>query len=375
MAQYEEAGSKVIENITNSGLSNTTKDAINSIISNITSQTPGADKVKVEDYTGGKASVDTVVVNVSKDVAVTEDPGAPVIIMSSEATQGANVTLSADAPRTVVASNQADSIVFAGDAAVTVETGGGSDNIVTGNGDNVVNVTGTGDSTIATGTGNDKVVVSGEGKVQVSMVAGNNVVVLASDKAEVTVTGGTGFDQVQLVDDRANHSFEIVNGKVVMHSSNPTTMDGVNVVGFDMNGDGKIEVGVDKVSVIADHHDKSIVAKMYEIVFDREGDMGGLEFWMNRVNQGDSLEHVVHSFINSTEFEASHASKSNEDFLKSMYVNLAGREPDAEGLAYWKGRLDSGDISRADVAWSFAESTEATQVMGIDGSNYVIDLF
>ena len=374
MAQYEETAITVIDNIVNSGLSQSTKDSISSIIKEFTATT-GSENVKVEDYTGGKASADTVVINVSKDVAVTEDPGAPVIVMSSEATQGANVTLKADAPRTVVASNQADHIVFEGDAAVTVETGGGNDSIVLGNGDNVVNVTGTGDSSVATGTGNDRVVVSGEGKVQVSMVGGNNVVVLASDKAEVSVTGGTGFDQVQLVDDRTNHSFEIVNGKVVMHSESATTLDKVQVVGFDMNGDGKIEVGTDKITVIADNHDKSIVAKMYEIVFDREGDMGGIEYWLGRVDQGDSLEHVVHSFINSTEFDATYASKSNEDFLKDMYVNLAGREPDADGLAYWMNRLESGDITRADVAWSFAESAEASQVMGIDGSNYVIDLF
>lgn len=374
MAQYEETSSKVVENITNSGLSQTTKDSINSIVNQLVAST-GIENIKVEDYAGGKATEGTIVVNVGKDVVVTEDPGAPVIIMSAQATQGANVTLTADAPRTVVASNQADTITFTGDSAVTVETGGGNDNIVTGNGDNTVNVTGAGDSTVTTGTGNDKVVVAGEGKVHVSMAGGNNVVVLASEKAEVTVTGGTGFDQVQLVDDRDAHSFEIVNGKVVMHSSNPTTLDKVQVVGFDMNGDGKIEVGTDKVSVIADHHDKSIVAKMYEIVFDREGDMGGLEFWMNRVDQGDSLEHVVHSFINSTEFEATQGAKTNEDFLKSMYQTLAGREPDAEGMNYWMGRLESGDITRADVAWSFAESAEATQVMGIDGSQYVIDLF
>ena len=369
MAQYEEAAATVIDNIANSGLSEATKAGIAQILNQFT------ENVKVEDYTGGKAAADTVVVNVSKDVAVTEDPGASVIIMSSEAAQGANVTLNADAPRTVVASNQADTIVFKGDAAVTVETGGGNDHIVTGNGGNLINVTGAGDSTVEAGTGNDKIVVTGEGKVQVSMAGGNNVVVLASDKAEVSVTGGTGFDQVQLQDDRANHSFAIVDGKVVMHSENPVTMDKIQVVGFDMNGDGQIEVGVDKVTVIADNHDKSIVAKMYEIVFDREGDLGGLEYWMGRVDQGDSLEHVVHSFINSTEFDATYADKTNEDFLKAMYQSLAGREPDAEGMAYWMNRLDSGDITRADVAWSFAESQEATQIMGIDGNQYVIDLF
>ncbi len=372
MAQYEEAGSTVVDNISHSGLSETTKESITAIINQFMAST-GNQNVKVEEYTGGKAADNTVVVNVGKDVTVTEDPGAPVIIMSAEATRGADVVLKADAPRTVVASNQADNIVFEGNAGVTVETGGGNDNITTGNGNNTINVTGTGDSTINTGTGNDTVVVKGDGKVQIATAGGSNVIVLASDKAEVTVTGGSGFDQVQLADSRSNHSFEIVNGKVVMHSNNPTTMQGVQVVAFDTNNDGKI-TQADNVTVIADSHDKSILAKMYEVAFGREGDVAGLEYWMGRANQDSSLEHLVNSFINSAEFDATYANLNNEGFIKAMYENLAGRDADAAGLTYWLGRMDAG-LSRADVAWSFAESAEATQVMGLDGSNYVIDLF
>lgn len=363
MAQYEESASTVVDNITNSGLSDSTKDAINKVINDTAGQTGG--NVKIEEYSGGKASADTVVINVGKNAVVTEDPGAPVIIMSAEATQGANVTLNADAPRTVVASNQADNIVFEGNAAVTVETGGGNDNISTGNGDNLVNVTGSGDSTVTTGTGNDTVVITGEGKVHVTTTGGDNEIVLGTDKAEVTVTGGTGFDKVKLDDNRGNHDFAVVDGKVVMHSENPTTMENVQVVEF--TGDGTL-------SVFASDHDESVIAKMYQVVFDRDADVDGIKFWEGFLDQGNSLEHTVYSFINSAEFGQKFESLSNEDFLASMYTNLAGREADVEGMAYWMGRLNEG-YTRADVAWSFAESAEASQVMGIDGEQYVIDLF
>lgn len=374
MAQYDEDIATITDNITKSGLSTATKSSIDKIVKD--SISAGQTTVKVQDYDGKKADAGTLVVNVGKDIVVTEDPGAPVIIMSNEAAQGANVTLDASMDRTVVATNQADKITFTGNSSVTVETGGGNDAIATSNGSDLVTVTGNGDSTVTTGAGNDKVVVQGEGKVQVEMTSGNNVVVLQSATAEVSVTGGTGFDQVQIAEGREAHHFTVAaDGTVVMNSNKPITMDNVQVVGFDVNGDGKIEVGVDQITVLADSHGKSVVAKLYEVAFNREADMGGIEYWMGRVDQGDSLDHIVRSFINSEEFNTAHAAQNNTAFVESLYQNLAGRAADAEGLAYWLGRLDSGESTRADVAWSFAESDEAQAILGIDGSGYVVDLF
>lgn len=361
MAQYEEAASNVVDTITNSGLNDATKGAITSLLGD----TSGDAKIVVATYEGGKVADDVKVVDVPADAILNVDPGAPIIIMNADAQNGANVVLSANQERAIVATKQDDKIVFEGDAAVTVETGGGNDEIRTGNGNNVVTVTGEGDSTVVTGTGNDEVVVTGKGKVNIQTAGGDNVIKLATDQAEVSVTGGEGFDKVQLDDGRGNHEFSVVDGKAVMHSEYATTMQNVQVVEF--TGDGS-------VAVLADNHDKSVVAKMYEVVFDREGDLGGLKYWMERVDQGDSLDHVVRSFVNSEEFNTKYANVSDENFLTDLYQNMAGREAYAEGMAYWMDRMANG-LSRADVAWAFAESAEATIVMGIDGDQYVIDLF
>jgi len=53
---------------------------------------------------------------------------------------------------------------------------------------------------------------------------------------------------------------------------------------------------------------------------------------------------------------------------------MAGRAADAEGLAYWMGQMENNGLSQADVAMYFAESQEAVKLMGIDGTQYVIDL-
>lgn len=361
MAQYEEAASTVVDTITNSGLSDTTKGAITSLLGD----TSGDKTVTMATYDGNTVPEGTTIVDVPADAVLDKDPGAPIIIMNADAQNGANATFSANQERAIVASKQSDNIVFEGDANTTVETGGGNDFVQTGNGNNSVVVTGEGDSTIVTGTGNDEVVVTGKGKVNIQTAGGDNTIKLATDQAEVTVTGGDGFDKVQLDDGRGNHEFSVVDGKAVMHSEYATTMQNVQIVEF--TGDGS-------VAVLADNHDKSVVAKMYEVVFDREGDLGGLKYWMERVDQGDSLDHVVRSFINSEEFNQKYANVTDEAFLTDLYQNMAGREADAEGMAYWMDRMANG-LSRADVAWAFAESAEATMVMGIDGDQYVIDLF
>lgn len=361
MAQYEEAASNVVDTITNSGLSDTTKSAITDLLGD----TSGDAKIVMATYDGNKVGDDVKVVDVPADAVLSTDPGAPIIIMNADSQNGANVVLSADKERAIVATKQADTIVFEGDAAVTVETGGGNDEIRTGNGNNVVTVTGEGDSTVVTGTGNDEIVVTGKGKATIQMSGGDNVIKLATDQMEVSVTGGDGFDKVQLDDGRGNHEFSVVDGKAVMHSEYATTMQNVQVVEF--TGDGS-------VAVLADNHEKSVLAKMYEVLFNREGDIDGLKYWIERADQGDSLEHLVRSFANSEEFNLKYSNVTDEAFLTDMYQNMAGREPDTEGMAYWMDRMANG-LSRADVAWAFAESLEATMVMGIDGDQYVIDLF
>ena len=41
-----------------------------------------------------------------------------------------------------------------------------------------------------------------------------------------------------------------------------------------------------------------------------------------------------------------------------VYQNVLDRNPDAEGLAYWKGQLDSKAISRGFMMTKFSESAE-----------------
>jgi sugar lactone lactonase YvrE len=48
----------------------------------------------------------------------------------------------------------------------------------------------------------------------------------------------------------------------------------------------------------------------------------------------------------------------NAAFVSQLYRDLLGREPDAGGLAYWTGLLDSGQATTYQVAWAIESSSE-----------------
>jgi hypothetical protein len=146
----------------------------------------------------------------------------------------------------------------------------------------------------------------------------------------------------------------------------------------------------------------SPIADLYQNVFDRTPDAGGLSYWQNRYDTGTSLDEIKNAFQNSPEALA----KQNASTLGTtnvtgvtgatsvtgatgdtnllgvtgtanvtgaadifgvtgvtgvtgLYRDVLGRLPDQGGLTYWQGKLDSGtpiEKIRAEMALS-KEST------------------
>lgn len=382
MAQYEEAATTVIDSIANSGLTESTKATIESILG-----LTGLEDIKVENYQGGTVSDGTIIAEVGKDVHLTQDPGAPVVIMSADSA-GADVTFGADSKvEALVLGGGNDNITFQGDKGVTVETGGGNDSITTADGSDTIAVTGGGNVTVNTGEGNDKVILQGDGTAHISSGAGDSTYLLQTDAASATINAGDGFDHLVVGEDRAAHIFDVDSktGTTVMHSDNTVTMTGVQVVGFDKNGDGQI-TSADNISILAENANDSLIGKLYKIALGREAidgadgwghsTLGGINWWMNQFEKGQTdgtTEHLVRSFLNCDEFHDKYDNMSNADYVNTLFANLGVN--DANLAADYLGQLDTGVMDRAQVAWALAESEAATQIMGIDGSNYVVDSF
>jgi hypothetical protein len=90
---------------------------------------------------------------------------------------------------------------------------------------------------------------------------------------------------------------------------------------------------------------KENVTKLYIATFNRAPDSTGLNYW---VNCGLSLEDIAVSFFGQTETKTLYPDEfSNEDFVVTIYDNLFSRAPDSGGMDFWIGELESGRVSRS----------------------------
>lgn len=106
--------------------------------------------------------------------------------------------------------------------------------------------------------------------------------------------------------------------------------------------------------------------RLYQAAFGRKPDLEGLGYWINKLDEGTSLNRVANSFYNSAEFQSLYGNRQTTgDFITNLYANVLHRTPDAGGFDYWVNQLHRGALSPADVLLSFSESAEnQAQVIG-----------
>ncbi len=99
-------------------------------------------------------------------------------------------------------------------------------------------------------------------------------------------------------------------------------------------------------------NDTAAVMRLYRAFFDREPDAEGASYWMNVANHGSSLDTIAWSFAASDEFINTYGAElSNAQFVTIVYQNVLDREPDIEGLGYWLERMAAGLTRSGVVRW------------------------
>jgi hypothetical protein len=87
----------------------------------------------------------------------------------------------------------------------------------------------------------------------------------------------------------------------------------------------------------------SQVQALYVGFLGRAADQAGLNFWLDAVRTDVStLESVALGFTLSEEYQSLYADLSTEELVTAIYQNVLGREPDAEGQAFWVNELNTG---------------------------------
>ena len=105
---------------------------------------------------------------------------------------------------------------------------------------------------------------------------------------------------------------------------------------------------------------KNFVNRMYLYVLARAPEAQGSEYWTNELyNFRRSGAELAFEFVFSDEYKA--ANYNNTKFVRTLYRTFFARLPDEDGMAYWKGMLESGS-SREEVAAGFIYSQEWADV-------------
>ena len=84
------------------------------------------------------------------------------------------------------------------------------------------------------------------------------------------------------------------------------------------------------------------ITKLYVGYMDRAADPEGLAYWVGRANAGMTLLEIAQSFAVQPEYLSIYGGLSHAPLIDKIYDNLFGRDPDAGGLAYWTAQLESG---------------------------------
>lgn len=102
------------------------------------------------------------------------------------------------------------------------------------------------------------------------------------------------------------------------------------------------------------------LVEIYTAFFDRAPDALGLYFWAQHVVKGMSLEEVTGHLASSVEAQALFPFDDDPSaFISSVYQNVLNRAPDANGLAFWSGVLEGGQISRGELVLEIIRGTGA----------------
>ncbi len=100
----------------------------------------------------------------------------------------------------------------------------------------------------------------------------------------------------------------------------------------------------------------AFVNRLYGICLNRASEEDGLEFWCEKINNGEfSAQQIVSFFFTSPEYTA--LSRNDEAFLNDLYSAFFDREADAAGFAFWAEQLANG-TARADILSGFIYSEE-----------------
>jgi len=100
------------------------------------------------------------------------------------------------------------------------------------------------------------------------------------------------------------------------------------------------------------------ILRLYRAYFGRIPDQDGFDYWLDKREEGVSLEDVSGSFALSSEFYTRYSKLSDSQYIDQLYVKVLNRLPDEKGKKYWIDQFNSNKITRSSIVVYFSEGEE-----------------
>ncbi len=177
---------------------------------------------------------------------------------------------------------------------------------------------------------------------------------IVMNPGSTAVDAGTGIDMAVFSGNRADYTLRQETWGFSVTAANGE-VDGLYNVERIKFADGYTAIDIDGSA--------GEIFRLYQAVFDRAPDLGGMAYWLNRKDTGSDLMQLATEFMvikapdGTVEFETRYGTNlSDEQFVVQLYRNVLNRDPDEAGKAYWVARID--EHSREQVLMGFSESAE-----------------
>ncbi len=130
---------------------------------------------------------------------------------------------------------------------------------------------------------------------------------------------------------------------------------------------GRLSRGDDTRAGVADKFLSSVeyagyglfIVSDYLGILGREPEIGGYQFWLNRMRTlGQKQIDVINGFLASPEYAVRFGNPDIPTFVTSLYRNVLGRAPDADGYRFWLNLLNTNQLTRPEVVQGFVTSVE-----------------
>jgi hypothetical protein len=215
------------------------------------------------------------------------------------------------------------------------------------------------------GAGNDRISLKGGGG-QLGVMAGDGNDQITLLGGAHTVDGGAGIDTVRLSMAHADATIQRIGtaGATFTVTDKAGTIEqltGVERIAF---SDATVALDIDG--------NGGQVYRIYQAAFNRAPDPGGLGYWINAMDHGQSVASVAGGFVDSDEYHKAYGGvASNRELVNRFYENILHRAPDAGGLDFWAGVLDGKAAGTADVLAAISDSAEnKAGLIGVIGNGF-----